>query len=216
MINKTPILRRTKVKICGLTRVSDALDAAALGADAIGLVFYPPSARALTPERASEIVAALPAFVTTVGLFVDAEPAEVEQVLAKLPLDRLQFHGREAPEYCAGFGRPWVKALAMRDGIDLDAEMVRWRGASSILLDTYDPQLAGGTGKRFDWTRVPSAMAGDIILAGGLRPDNVAEAVRTVRPYAVDVSGGVEAEKGIKDGGKMAAFLRGVFDGDNS
>jgi phosphoribosylanthranilate isomerase len=198
---------RTRVKICGITRPEDGRAAARLGADAIGLVFYDQSPRAVTVEQAAEVMAVLPPFVTTVGLFVDPAPEQVDAVLARLPLDMLQFHGAEAPEFCARFGRPWIKAIRMRDGTDLQAEAQRYHQASGLLLDAYKPGVPGGTGESFDWARVPAELADAIVLAGGLTPDNVGAAITQVRPYAVDVSGGVESAKGIKDAAKMAVFI---------
>jgi phosphoribosylanthranilate isomerase len=207
---------RTRVKICGLTRGADARAAAELGADAIGLVFYAPSPRAVEIEQARRLAGCLPPFVTSVGLFVDADPAQVRGVLGRVPLDLLQFHGDEPPDYCAAFGRPWIKAIRVRPEIDLHALAARYADAAGLLLDTYDPSAPGGTGRRFDWDLIPRDLDKPVILAGGLDADNVAEAVRRVRPYGVDVSGGVEAAKGIKDRAKMAAFLKGVKDGDES
>lgn len=207
-------MTRTRVKICGLTREADVRAAAELGADAIGLVFYAPSPRAVEPALARRLVDALPPFVTSVGLFVDADPAEVRSVLGRVALDLLQFHGEESPAYCAAFGRPWIKALRMHPGMDPAAQAGRYGGAAGVLLDAYDPAVPGGTGKRFDWERIPPDLGRRAVLAGGLDPDNVAEAIRRVRPYAVDVSGGVESAKGIKDRARMAAFLQGVKDGD--
>jgi len=207
---------RTRVKICGLTRVEDVRAAVALGVDAIGLVFYPPSPRAVTPASAARLADAVPAFVTLVGLFVDAEPATILETLDQVPLGALQLHGREGPDDCVGYGLPWLKAIAVRPGVDIEREAERYAGAASLLLDTFDPRLAGGTGRRFDWDLVPPALAGSIVLAGGLEPGNVAEAIRRVRPYAVDVSGGVESSKGVKDQVKMQDFLTGVRDGDQS
>lgn len=201
---------RTRVKICGITRPEDAIVAARLGADAIGLVFYAPSPRAVTAAQARAVCAALPPFVSVVGLFVDAPAAEVWEVLQAVPLDVLQFHGDEAPAYCAAFGRPYLKALRMRDGLDVAAAARRYVDAQGLLLDTYVPGAAGGTGRCFDWTRVPQALDKPIILAGGLTPDNVAEAITVAHPYGVDVSGGVEQSRGIKSAAKMAAFMRGV------
>jgi phosphoribosylanthranilate isomerase len=184
------------------------------GADAIGLVFHAPSPRSVDLEQAAALVRHIPAFVTAVGLFVDAQPERVHEVLRQVPLGALQFHGSEPPDYCAAFARPWIKAVAMRDGLDPSVEARRYAGAASILLDTFDPRLVGGTGRRFDWDRIPSTLAPRIILAGGLAPDNVAEAIARVRPYGVDVSGGVEADKGVKDHTKVAEFMQGVRNGD--
>ncbi|MFZ1575334.1 MAG: phosphoribosylanthranilate isomerase [Chromatiaceae bacterium] len=207
---------RTRVKICGLTCEVDLRAAAELGADAIGLVFHAPSPRAVGIEEAGALCACLPPFVTRVGLFVDAEPERVRATLERVALDLLQFHGEEPPEYCAAFGRPWIKAIRMRPDADPRALRQRYAAAAGLLLDAYDPVRAGGTGQCFDWDLVPADLAPHIVLAGGLDPGNVAEAIRRVRPYAVDVSGGVEAGKGIKDRQKMAAFMKGVNDGDRS
>lgn len=198
---------RTRSKICGITRQEDGLEAARLGADAIGLVFYAKSPRAVNGKQAAEIVSVLPAFVTTVGLFVNPSPEEVEAVLADVSLDLLQFHGDESPAFCNQFKRPYIKAIRMRDDIDLAAELARYSTGRGLLLDTYQPGVPGGTGESFDWQRVPKNLASKIILAGGLSANNVAEAIKQVQPYAVDVSGGVEANKGIKDAEKMAAFM---------
>ena len=200
---------RTRVKICGITRVEDGLAAAAAGADAIGLVFAD-SPRRMTIEQARRIVAELPPFIKVVGLFVDAPDAQVAEILGQVPLDLLQFHGRETPEACRRHGRPYMKAIAMRPGLDVAAEARRYPDAAGVLLDTHHPQLAGGSGQAFDWTRVPADIGRPVILAGGLTPENVAAAVRAVRPFAVDVSSGVEQEKGIKDAAKIAAFIRNV------
>ena len=197
-----------RVKICGITRVEDALAAAAAGADAIGLVFYAGSPRAVGVEQARAIIAALPPFVTTVGLFVDAGRDELAHILASVPLDLLQFHGDESAEQCEGFGRPYIKALRVRAGDDIVARVADYPGAQGILLDAYVEGVPGGTGEAFDWSLIPQRLSKPLILAGGLRPDNVAAAVAQVRPYAVDVSGGVEASKGIKDAQKVGAFIR--------
>lgn len=201
---------RTRVKICGITRPEDGIEAARLGADAIGLVFYAPSPRHVSVAQAQAVCAALPPFVSVVGLFVDAPATEVLAVLRAVPLDVLQFHGDESPACCATFGRPYLKALRMRDGLDVAAEALRYADAQGLLLDTYVPGEAGGTGQAFDWRRVPQGLDLPLILAGGLTPDNVAEAIAVARPYGVDVSGGVEQAKGIKSAAKMAAFMRGV------
>jgi phosphoribosylanthranilate isomerase len=209
-------MKRTRVKICGLTRDADLAAAVETGADAVGLVFFAPSPRAVEVEQARRLREALPPFVTSVGLFVDASPAFVRRVLESVPLDLLQFHGAESPEYCDAFSRPWIKAIRMRAGTDPATLAARYSRAAGLLLDTYDPAAVGGTGRRFDWELVPDQLAPRIILAGGLNPENVADAVRRVRPYAVDVSGGVESAKGVKDRAKMEAFLQGVKDGDES
>ncbi|NNJ14510.1 phosphoribosylanthranilate isomerase [Pseudomonas putida CSV86] len=197
-------------KICGITRVEDALAAAQAGADAIGLVFYAKSPRAVSVQQAREIIAALPPFVTTVGLFVNASRCELNEILEAVPLDLLQFHGDETPEACDGYHRPWIKALRVRAGDDLEAECKRYARASGILLDTYVAGVPGGTGEAFDWTLVPGHLSKPIILAGGLNPHNVGAAIAQVRPYAVDVSGGVEQAKGIKDAARIDAFLDAV------
>lgn len=194
-------------KICGITRVYDALTAAKAGADAIGLVFYAKSPRAVDVRQAREIVAALPPFVTTVGLFVNASRCEINEILDAVPLDMLQFHGDETPAQCEGFHRPWFKALRVGNGEDIEAEVARYANASGILLDTFVAGVPGGTGERFDWSLIPAALAKPLILAGGLTAENVQQAIAQVRPYAVDVSGGVEASKGVKDASKVMAFV---------
>ena len=199
-------------KICGITRIEDALAAVEAGADAIGLVFYGKSPRAVSIEQAAAILQALPPFVTSVGLFVDMPRDELQQLLQRLPLDLLQFHGDESPADCEGHGRPYIKALRVRPGEDVAAAMAPYAGARGILLDTFVEGVPGGTGASFDWSLVPEDAAKPIILAGGLDADNVATAIRQVRPHAVDVSGGVEASKGIKDAGKIRAFVRAVRD----
>lgn len=196
-----------RVKICGITRVEDGLAAAAAGADAIGLVFAE-SSRRVSPAQAQAIVRALPPFIKVVGLFVDAGEAEVKEVLRQVPLDLLQFHGRESPEFCRAAGRPYIKAIAMQVGKDVTVEAARYPEAAGLLFDAYHPALAGGSGETFDWERVPRDLRQPVILAGGLTPENVAAAVRAVRPYAVDVSSGVEVSKGIKSAEKIAAFIR--------
>ncbi|MES9981092.1 MAG: phosphoribosylanthranilate isomerase [Candidatus Thiodiazotropha sp. 6PLUC5] len=206
---------RTRIKICGITRPEDGLAAACLGADAIGLVFYPPSPRAVTPDQAAEIVKSLPPFVTVVGLFVDDNRTVIEPILKEVPLDLLQFHGDESPEECSGFGRPWVKAIRMKADTDLAFEAQTYASGSGLLLDTYKAGVPGGTGQTFDWNMVPQSLAGRIILAGGLDSENVTQAVQQLRPFAVDVSGGVEESKGIKDVAKIEAFITGVMRGDN-
>jgi phosphoribosylanthranilate isomerase len=199
-----------RVKICGITRVEDGLACAQLGTDAIGLVFYAPSPRHVEVAQARAIMAALPPFVTTVGLFVDAPPNEVQAVLAQLPLDLLQFHGNEPADYCAGFGRPYLKAVRVRPGVDLVQYASAYAGAKALLLDAHVEGIAGGTGQAFDWRLIPPNLSLPVILSGGLNPENVEEGIRRVKPAAVDVSSGVEAAKGIKDAGKIAAFMQGV------
>lgn len=194
-------------KICGITRVDDALTAAKAGADAIGLVFYAKSPRAVDVRQARGIVAALPPFVTTVGLFVNASRCEINEILDAVPLDMLQFHGDETPAQCEGFHRPWFKALRVGNGEDIEAQVARYANASGILLDTFVAGVPGGTGERFDWSLIPAALAKPLILAGGLTAENVQQAIAQVRPYAVDVSGGVEASKGVKDASKVMAFV---------
>lgn len=206
---------RTRIKICGITRQRDAADAVKSGADAIGLVFYGPSPRAVSPLQGAELVRWLPPFVSVVGLFVNARQREIENVLATVRIDLLQFHGDETPEQCSAFNRPFIKAIRMREGIDLYQERSRYRNATGLLLDAYRKGTPGGTGDSFDWNLIPPEIADSVVLAGGLTPDNVERAIRTVRPYAVDVSGGVERDKGIKDGAMIAAFIRGVERADN-
>lgn len=180
------------------------------GCDAIGLVFYAKSPRYVDLAEAARIVEALPPFVAAVGLFVDAERSEVERVLNSVRLDLLQFHGDETPEYCAGFARPYIKAVRVRPGINLVEYAAEFDSAKALLLDAYQEGVAGGTGLQFDWDLIPANLAKPVILAGGLNASNVAGAIERVHPYAVDVSGGVEREKGIKDADKIAAFLQEV------
>nr|VFK51572.1 MAG: phosphoribosylanthranilate isomerase [Candidatus Kentron sp. TUN]VFK54040.1 MAG: phosphoribosylanthranilate isomerase [Candidatus Kentron sp. TUN]VFK65737.1 MAG: phosphoribosylanthranilate isomerase [Candidatus Kentron sp. TUN] len=201
---------RTRVKICGITHPTDALTAAQLGADAIGLVFYPPSPRAITIDKARAIATILPPFITLVALFVNPDRTLVKKVLNALPINLLQFHGEEDPTTCEQYGHPYIKAVRMRKGIDVSAWMKKFSNASALLLDTHHEKVWGGSGETFDWTLVPSERPLPLILAGGLNSDNVQEAIRAVRPSAVDVSGGVESTKGIKDPHKMAKFISRV------
>jgi len=198
---------RTRVKICGITSPVDGIAAAQSGADAIGLVFYPPSPRALSTVIAREIVDSLPPFVTTVGLFVDMPQAEIDEILAAVPLDMLQFHGSEDPLFCASFDKPWMKAVRMSPEVDLLKEEERYFAASALLVDAYQKGVPGGTGQSFDWGRVPVGLQKPIVLAGGLTPENVEQAIKEVSPWAVDVSGGVELTKGVKDLDKVAQFI---------
>ena len=204
---------RTRIKICGLTRAEDVHAAVEAGADAIGLVFYPPSPRFVAFERAAELAALVPPFVTTVGLFVNPDPTYVRQALAQVPLQLLQFHGDESEAQCATFGRPWIKAARVRPGVDLVEFSACHPSASGLLLDAFVEGYGGG-GKVFDWSLIPERLGRPLILSGGLDPDNVAEAVRRVRPWAVDVSSGVESGKGIKDAALIAAFVAGVRNAD--
>ena len=209
-------MHRVRTKICGITRTEDALTAAHAGTDAIGLNFFEPSPRYVAPERAREIAEVLPAFVSRVGLFVNAQAEKIRSVLATVPLDTLQFHGDEPPEFCASFGLPFVKSVGMREGVDLSVEAKRYGAAAALLLDQFDRTRWGGTGEQFDWQLVPDERSMPLILAGGLSADNITEALRTVRPYAVDVSGGVEVSPGVKDPAKIQAFIRGVTSVQNS
>lgn len=206
-------MSRTRIKICGLTRPQDVRTAVDCGADAIGFVFYPPSPRAVDIEQAAGLVALLPPFVTAVGLFVNATPAEIDAVLARVPLQLLQFHGDEAESDCARYGRPWIKAARMRPGVDLLEFSSFHPRASGILVDAFVEGYGGG-GRTFDWSLIPEGFGRPLVLSGGLDADNVAEAVRRVRPWAVDVSSGVESAKGIKDAAKIAAFIAGVRHAD--
>ncbi|HKX37280.1 MAG TPA: phosphoribosylanthranilate isomerase [Burkholderiales bacterium] len=203
---------RTRIKICGITRPGDARAAAQAGADAIGLVFYPPSPRYLSSERALEIRDALPPFVQTVALFVNPDAAQVAQVLGRVRPAMLQFHGEETPEFCAQFGMPYVKAARVRPGVDALEYLRPFSRATAWLFDSHVPQY-GGVGESFDWSLVPKTDK-PVILSGGLSRDNVAEAIRRVRPWGVDVSSGVESAKGIKDAARIAAFIAEVRNAD--
>lgn len=208
--------QRTRIKICGITRPQDAIAAAQAGADAIGLVFTQRSKRFLTLAQAQAICAALPPFVMKVALFMDQDAASVEQVLQALHIDLLQFHGSESADYCQQFQRPFIKALAM-GGIsqrNRDDQLHVWHEASGLLFDAHQTGEAGGKGEIFDWSLLPQQCAKPLILAGGLNPDNVADAVTQVRPFAVDVSSGVELAPGIKDFNLMQQFVEEVRRGD--
>jgi len=208
-----PSAMRTRVKICGITRPADARAAARAGADAIGLVFYPPSPRFLSVEKAVEIRDALPPFVQTVALFVNADAAQIAQVIGRVHPSMLQFHGEEAPQFCEQFGLPFVKACRIRPGADPLDYLQRYPRATAWLVDSFVPEY-GGVGEAFDWSLVPAERARPLILSGGLDAGNVARAVRTVHPWGVDVSTGVESAKGIKDAAKMAAFVAEVRNAD--
>ena len=199
-----------RTKICGITRVADAQAAAAAGADALGFVFYPPSPRFVAPRAAGAISAQLPPFIARVGLFVDADRAFIGSVLETVPLDVIQFHGDEEPDFCAGFGKPYIKAVRMRPGVDLHRVCVRYAAASALLLDGYADAAPGGTGTGFDWSRIPPDLSRPVILAGGLTATNVRRAIAVCRPYAVDVSSGVELAKGIKNKDAIREFIQEV------
>jgi len=203
---------RTRIKICGITRTEDARAAAQAGADAIGLVFYPPSPRYLSNERAVEIRDALPPFVQTVALFVNADAAQVAQVLQRVRPAMLQFHGEETAQFCAQFGVPFVKACRVKPGVDALEYLRPYSRAAAWLVDSYVPEY-GGVGESFDWSLVPVAEK-PLILSGGLSQANVAAAIRRVRPWGVDVSSGVESAKGVKDAGKIAGFIAEVRNAD--
>lgn len=212
--NKTSSRSRTRVKICGITRECDVEAVCKSGADAIGFVFYANSPRAVAPEQAAKLAQKVSPFVTRVGLFVDANEKQVFDTLEKVDLDVLQFHGNEPEQDCVKFHKPYIKAIRMAPGLDLLAEMSNYPSASGFLLDSYKKGVPGGTGQVFNWQSIPKnlgeAIAQPIILAGGLNPSNVAEAISAVRPYAVDVSGGVESEKGIKDKTLIQALINEV------
>ncbi len=210
-VSKTGLQSRVRVKFCGITNAEDAREAVRLGVDAVGLVFYPPSPRSVTLDQAIAVVAELPAFVTRVGLFVNPQAQWVDEVMNTLALGCLQFHGEETPEDCKRYQTPYIKAVRMKDDVDLHRAADAYSDAGGLLLDSYIKGTRGGTGELFDWSMIPSDLKQQIILAGGLSPENVAQAIISVRPYAVDVSGGIEAAKGIKDHNKMNEFMRGVY-----
>jgi len=207
---------RTRIKICGITRLQDALDAIALGVDALGFVFVKSSPRWVNNRQAAEIIHQLPPFVQTIGLFMNNSEQEVTEILQAVPLNLLQFHGDESPQYCSSFGLPYIKAVPMGGGVDPVAYAAEHENAVGFLLDSHAQGQSGGSGDAFDWQQIPNGMNKPLILAGGLNIDNVATAVAQVRPFAVDVSSGVEASKGVKDQQKMAKFVRGVQQGDES
>ena len=204
---------RTRIKICGLTRPQDLEAAIHSGADAVGFVFYPPSPRYLSLVQAKELALRVPPFVTRVGLFVNADPQQVRDTLAEVPLDLLQFHGEEDVGYCAQFGLPYLKAARVRPGVDLLEFARTYATAQGILLDAW-VEAYGGVGQSFDWSLIPSNLPVPMILSGGLHVDNVGEAVMKIKPWAVDVGSGVESAKGIKDAGKIAAFISAVRTSD--
>ena len=206
---------RTRTKICGITRIQDIDAVVAAGVDAIGFVFYPPSPRSVSATKAKVLVQGVPAYVQTVGLFVNATDDEIAQILKTVPLDLLQFHGDETPEQCQRIaqqtGRRWYKAIQMKPDLDIINSIKSYQqvGASAVLLDAWHPELKGGTGQQFDWSQFPKLDIA-LILAGGLTPDNIEEAIKTTQAFAVDVSGGVESAKGIKDQQRIEKFMQGV------
>ena len=200
----------TAIKICGITREQDALAAAHCGANAVGFVFYAKSPRAVTPARAAALMRVLPPFVTSVALFVDADVAAVKHTMAMARADLLQFHGDESPAYCRQFGVPYLKALRVRPGVDLLQYARDYHDAKALLLDAYVEGTPGGTGATFDWALIPKNLPLPVVLSGGLTPENVTAAIEAVRPWAVDVSSGVESARRIKDAAKIAAFVTGV------
>ena len=202
--------QRTRVKICGITRVEDAVSAVNAGADAIGLVFYAPSPRAVSIAQAQQIVAAIPPFVSIVGLFVNATQTEIQSVLSKVRLDILQFHGDETARDCEQINLPYYKAIRVKADTNLLQYEAEFKSAKALLLDTFSETAVGGTGLVFDWNLIPKNLTKPVVLAGGLTVENVSQAIMQVRPYAVDVSGGVEQNKGIKDVAKVAAFMQAV------
>lgn len=203
-------VERIRVKVCGLTTTDDVAMAVHSGVDAIGLVFYAPSPRAVTLDQAASILVGLPPFVSSVGLFVDADAETVAATLARVPLTALQFHGSEPPEFCAAFNRPYLRAVRMAPELDLLALDRQFASAQALLLDAFVQGVPGGTGESFDWSRLAGLTLRPFVLAGGLTPANVAAAIECSGAYAVDVSGGVEATKGRKDPEKLKAFMQGV------
>ena len=216
LVSKGMNVARTRIKICGITSPEDAEQAVVAGADAIGLVFYEPSPRHVSLQQAAVICERLPAFVTVVALSVNKPAGELRELLERLPIGLLQFHGDESPEQCSQFGVPYLKALRVRPELDIEQEMAHYGDARSILLDAYRKGVPGGTGERFDWQLIPEQCRSKVVLAGGLTPDNVARAIAEVSPYAVDVSGGVERAPGIKDPEKVHAFIQQVTRADRA
>ncbi len=198
---------RTRVKICGITRAEDAVQAAQLGVDALGMVFYAKSPRNINITQAQAICNVLPGFVTSVALFLNPDEALVKQVLDDVSIDLLQFHGTESAAFCESFDKPYIKALSIEGVRDIDALFNQYSSARSVLLDSHGAGKPGGTGETFDWSGIPEQLAKKIILAGGLKPDNVAAAIKQVRPYAVDLSSGVESSPGIKDSNLMVRLM---------
>lgn len=204
-----------RVKVCGITRIEDALNAAQLGADAIGFVFWTKSTRFISPQEARKIIMALPPFLSSVGVYVDPDPEWVEETCSVAGLSLLQFHGDESAEFCGQFSLPYIKAVRLRDGVDLLQYSARYSNARALLIDAYVEGKPGGTGTTFDWSLIPQNLQLPLILSGGLHADNVSSAIRATSPWAVDVSSGVEVDKGVKDRDKIAAFMIGVRNGES-
>lgn len=200
----------TRIKICGITRTEDLLAAVRSGANALGFVFYDKSPRCVTAQQVELLFASMPPFVTSVGLFVNPSEEQVRTVIDLIPLDILQFHGEEEPEFCAQFGRPYLKAIRVKAGVNLVQYAAKYASAQGLLLDAFVDGAHGGTGVSFDWGLIPQNLPLPIILSGGLCAQNIAEAIIRVRPYAVDVSSGIEKSKGIKDAVKITAFINEV------
>ncbi len=209
---------RTRIKICGITRLEDGAAAVAHGVDALGFIFWAKSPRYIDPARAQDIVRRTGPFVSTVGVFVNPLADEVERAIRDAGISMLQFHGEEAPDFCASFGRPYIKAFKMGpqagQGADLIQSTGLYEAASGWMFDAFDSQRVGGTGETFDWNTIPGSLARPLVLSGGLNVGNIEEAIRRVKPFAVDVSSGVEVDKGIKDAAKIAAFIQGVRNAD--
>lgn len=199
-----------RTKVCGITRLEDLQFVIDAGADAVGLVFYPKSKRYVDLDLAAELVANVPAFVTVTGLFVDETPENIQNILETVSLDLLQFHGNESPEYCQQFKKPYIKAVRVQAGMDLVQYATNFKGARGLLLDAFVDGVPGGTGHTFDWSLIPDELSLPLILSGGLNPNNVKAAIQAVKPYAVDVSSGVEVRPGIKDAQKIQDFIKGV------
>jgi phosphoribosylanthranilate isomerase len=206
-------MHRTRIKICGITRSCDLDAAVQAGVDAVGFVFYPPSPRCLSLEAAAQLARQVPPFVTRVGLFVNDNPVRVREILAAAPMEVLQFHGDEDAAYCEQFGRPYLKAARVRVGVNLLESARAYPSAQGLLLDAWVEEF-GGVGKSFDWSLIPQHLPLPLVLSGGLHAGNVGEAVTKIRPWAVDVSSGVEIAKGIKDADKIAAFIAAVRKAD--
>ena len=203
-------MHRTRVKICGITRAQDAIAASDSGVDALGLVFYAGSSRHIELETAKAIMKVIPPFITTVALFKDATVEQVNEVTQELDFDLLQFHGSESPEFIQQFHHPYLKAIGMQDPTGLPSTIARFERSKGFLLDSHAAGAAGGTGETFDWDTIPSELRQQIILAGGINPDNVAECITRIKPYAIDVSSGVESSPGIKDQGKIEQLMKQI------